>query len=67
MNIKNINELLERLSNIVESDTSTPLEIDLAECLDVCVHRIGQLEGELVNAVLDKDEKNDQTSHRNTM
>ena len=60
MNITNINELMDHLSEIVESDTSTSLEIDLAECLTMCVFRIGQLEGKLVNKILDKDANNDQ-------
>lgn len=50
-----INELLRELDDVISSEHSTQLEVDLAECTKSCVARISMLESKLVNQILDED------------
>lgn len=53
MDIKIMNEVLCHLDEIT-LDNNTELEVDLADCLRMCLTRIGQIETKLVNQTIEE-------------
>jgi hypothetical protein len=55
MDITTMNEMINELDDVISSEHSTQLEVDLAECTKSCIARISLLESKLVNKILDED------------
>ena len=50
-----MNELLNELDDVISSEHSTELEVDLAECAKSCIAQVNLLERKLLNKILDED------------